>query len=81
MVFSKSSAFFEASNKFFLVFFISVLKKKESCDIMLRQYRTILIAQMRRRMFRQITQIEAGNRGSASNEICAVWQKKMRAAR
>jgi hypothetical protein len=38
----------------------------------LRQYRTILIAQMRRQIFRQTNQIEAGNSGSIANEICAV---------
>ena len=38
----------------------------------LRQYRIILMVQLRRQKFRQTNQIYAGNSGSIGKEICAV---------
>jgi hypothetical protein len=38
----------------------------------LRQYRWVLMVQLRRRKFRQTNQIDAGNSGSVGKEICAV---------
>ena len=42
--------------------------------VFFRQYRTILMAQLRRQKFRQTNQIEAGNSRSIANEICEVWR-------
>ena len=40
--------------------------------LILRKYRTIRMAQLRRQKIRQTNQIEAGNSRPIANEICAV---------
>ena len=47
----------------------------------MRQYRTVLIAQIRRQFFRQTNNIDAGNSESIAKEICAVWRKKCKQLR
>ena len=47
----------------------------------IRQYRTVLIAQIRRQFFRQTNNIDVGNSGSIAKEICEVWRKKCKQLR
>jgi len=47
----------------------------------IRQYLTVLIAQIRRQFFRQTNNIDVGNSGSIAKEICEVWRKKCKQLR